>query len=156
MASADFEALWRTHFRRVARTAFLVTGDAQEAMDVAQEAFVRGLQHWRTVSKLERPEAWIHRVATNLAISEKRRRRPRPLVAEQVLLPSDPPDDELARALRSLTPAQRAVIAMRFYLDWPVDEVARALRKRPGTVRALTHQGMERLREILSKERRDG
>ena len=44
------------------------------------------------------------------------------------------------------------MIALRFYLDWSVNDVAQALGKRPGTVTALTHQGMERLRSLLQEE----
>ena len=63
-------------FRSVARTAFLIVGDAEEASDITQEAFVRALQHWRKVGKLEKPEGWVHRVATNLALSWRRRKPP--------------------------------------------------------------------------------
>ena len=101
------------------------------------------------VSAMDRPDAWVHRVATNLALSRLRRRRPEKLVTEPPSPQPAPMDDELLNAVRSLSPAQRSVIALRFYLDWSVDDVAEALRKKPGTVRALTHQGMERLRSLL-------
>jgi RNA polymerase sigma-70 factor (ECF subfamily) len=68
----------------------------------------------------------------------------------------DIPDAELMDALTILTPAQRAVVALRFYLDWTVEDVAQALGKRPGTIRALTHQGIERLRSQLKEEQPDG
>lgn len=154
MPSDDFEDLWTTHLRSVTRTAYLITGDAQEAHDCAQEAFVRALQQWRKVSRLERPEGWVHRVATNLAISSARRQKRRaPFSALEPIGPEpSPPDDALRRALMVLTPPQRAAIALRFYLDWSVDDVAEALGKAPGTVRALTHQGMERLRGLLHEE----
>jgi RNA polymerase sigma factor (sigma-70 family) len=154
MTNGDFEELWRSNFSSITRSAFLVTGDVHEAADVAQEAFTRAFQRWRTVSKLERPEAWVPRVAINLAISHRRRKVPRLQRSEDVA-PTEPPDEELTRALMALTPSQRAVIALRFYLDWSVDDVARALGKQPGTIRALTHQGMEHLRESLSKEPQD-
>ena len=56
----------------------------------------------------------------------------------------------------SITPQQRAVIALRFYLDWSIEDVATALNKRPGTVRALTAQGVKRLRDALTKESQHG
>jgi RNA polymerase sigma-70 factor (sigma-E family) len=152
----DFEELWRDHFRSVTRTAYLITGDPQEAYDCAQEAFVRALQRWSKVGSLEKPEGWVHRVAANLAISSARRHRfPRTIQTPSVVSAPEPPDDELRRALLQLTPAQRAVIALRFYLDWSVGEVAEALGKAPGTVRALTHQGMQRLRESAPQETTD-
>ena len=152
----DFEQLWRTHFASVARTAFLIVGDAEEASDISQEAFVRALQHWRKVGKLEKPEGWVHRVATNLALSWRRRKAPVAPERRASEPATEPPDDELLTALMSITPQQRAVVALRFYLDWSVEDVATALHKRPGTVRALTSQGIERLREALTKESQHG
>jgi RNA polymerase sigma-70 factor (ECF subfamily) len=156
MGDEAFEALWRAQFQAVARTATAITGSSQDGVDLAQEAFARAYQHWRKVSRMERPDAWVHRVAVNLAISQQRRSRlgHRPLDARHVDGP-EPPDEELLASLQSLSPSQRAVICLRFYLDWSVDEVAEALHKRPGTVRALTHQGMQRLRADLKKEPQD-
>jgi RNA polymerase sigma-70 factor (ECF subfamily) len=149
---ARFDAFFKEQFPRVARTTALVMGDLQEGMDIAQEAMARAYQHWRKVSAMDRPDAWVHRVATNLALSRLRRRRPEKLLTEPPSPQPAPLDDELLDAVRSLSPAQRSVIALRFYLDWSVDDVAEALGKKPGTVRALTHQGMERLRSLLLKE----
>jgi DNA-directed RNA polymerase specialized sigma24 family protein len=155
MSSDEFEEFWKRHVAAVTRTAYLILGDPDEASDLAQEAFVRASQHWKKVSRLDRPEGWVHRVATNMAVSARRRKpiRPEP---ERTLPGPEPPDTELLAALASLTPSQRAVVALRFYLDWSVEDTAAALDKRPGTVRALTHQAMERLRLHLSREPLDG
>ena len=48
-------------------------GDAQEALDVAQETFMRAFERWDPVSRMEYPAAWLHRVAATLAISYRRR-----------------------------------------------------------------------------------
>jgi RNA polymerase sigma-70 factor (ECF subfamily) len=152
-----FEALWREQFASVARAATGITGNVDDGAEVAQEAFARAYQHWAKVSGLDRPEAWVHRVAVHVAISHLRRAHRRVVPARPPIFePPDAPDDDLLRALRGLTPAQRAVVVLRFYLDLSVDDVAKTMRKRPGTVRALTHQGMERLRASLRKERLDG
>jgi RNA polymerase sigma-70 factor, ECF subfamily len=152
-----FEELWRNEYARVLRTVYLVTGDVQEAADITQEAFVRAYQRAPTVLALEKPGAWVQRVATNLAISwHRRRRRARAQGAPPAAtVEMETPDQDLMQALHALSPAQRAVIALRFYADQSVDEVARALHKRPGTVKALTHQAVSRLREILKEEEPD-
>ena len=71
---AQYEAFFKEQFPKVARTAALVMGDLHDGMDVAQEALARTYQHWRKVSAMERPDAWVHKVATNLALSRLRRR----------------------------------------------------------------------------------
>jgi RNA polymerase sigma-70 factor (sigma-E family) len=158
MGEADFESLCKEHFASVARTAFLITGDPQEAQDLAQEAFARAFERWRRVSMLDRPDAWVHRVVTNLAISSWRRtpRRERiPLPAPPEVAAPEAPDPVVLRALHSLPPAQRAAVVLRYYLDWSAVEIAKSLGKQPGTVRALTHQGLERLRQLLDEETDD-
>jgi RNA polymerase sigma-70 factor, ECF subfamily len=151
----EFEDLWATQFRSVAWAAYLVVGGWEEAVEIAQEAFTRAYQHWGRISKYERPEAWVHRVATNLAVSEARKVKPSEVEAPGTSPAPEMPDQELMQALAALTPAQRAVISLRYFLDWSVADVAKALHKRPGTVTALTHQGMERLRSSLRMEAKD-
>jgi DNA-directed RNA polymerase specialized sigma24 family protein len=91
-------------------------------------------------------------VAANLAVSWWRRlrvRRSRSLPADAVVEPPSVPDPALAEALRQLSPAQRTAVVLRFYADRSVEDVADLLGKRPGTVRALTSQGVARLRVLL-------
>jgi RNA polymerase sigma-70 factor (sigma-E family) len=155
-ASAGFEGFCRAEYAPVVRLAFWMTGDRQEALDLAQEAFARAYERWRRVSKMDRPEAWVQRVTVNLALLARRRRRLLPRLraqAEERVMPEpEVRDPDLARALLLLTPAQRAVIVLRYYADRSVEETAHDLGKQPGTVRALTSQGLARLRKALSME----
>jgi RNA polymerase sigma-70 factor (ECF subfamily) len=75
MNDEGFEALWQAQFQAVARTATAITGSSQDGSELAQEAFARAYQHWRKVSQMERPDARVHKVAANLAISQQRRSR---------------------------------------------------------------------------------
>lgn len=151
-----FERLCSAEYAAVVRTAWLVTGDREEAADIAQETFVRAYERWRQVSVMDRPGGWLQRVAANLAISWRRRQHVRSRVRARPATPAAEPspeseglDTELLEALDLLTPAQRAVIVLRYFADQSVEDVARALGKRPGTVRALTSQGLDRLRKAL-------
>jgi RNA polymerase sigma-70 factor (sigma-E family) len=154
--SRAFEALCHDEYANLVRTAWLVVGDREEALDLAQEALVRAYERWRQVSAMERPGGWLQRVVVNLAISHRRRlataRRLAPASDEPVPPPEEPADPAITAALRSLTPAQRAVVVLRYLADQSVGEVAAALGKRPGTVRALTSQALARLREWLPDE----
>jgi len=153
-----FEGLWRAQFASVARVAAGITGNIDDGADLAQETFARAYQHWNHVRSLDRPEAWLRQVAVRLAISQVRRARRKGAAADRsgAVDPPVAPDEELVRTLHLLTPGQRSVVVLRFYLDLSVEEVARLLHKRPGTVRALTHQAMTRLRSELRKESLDG
>jgi RNA polymerase sigma-70 factor (sigma-E family) len=151
-----FEQFCREEYGAVVRTAYLITGDREEAVDVAQEAFARAYERWRTVRAMKRPGGWVQRVAANLSLSWRRRRavRARPWPAEPNTEPTrfTPQDPEIIQAVLSLPQAQRAAVVLRYFADQSVEEVARALGKKPGTIRALTSQGVARLRQFLPVE----
>ncbi len=137
----------------------LYTGDPELARDVAQEALVRACARWGRVSRLDtRPGAWVHRVALNLAKNEARRRgRERVAIhrlqgrAEEVI--ADPAEGAPVRAaLAELAPRQRAALVLRYWSQLSVRETATAMRCREGTVKALTHQAIARLRDVLATE----
>ena len=153
METADFEAICETTYEPVANAAFLIVGDRQEAMDIAQEAFSRALERWPQVQQMSNPQGWIYRVAVNLALSHKRRlRRFATHVPDSAEPAQELTDPVLHGALMRLPSAQRAAVVLRFYLDLSIDETASVLRKRPGTVRASTAQGIARLRRELGPE----
>jgi RNA polymerase sigma-70 factor (sigma-E family) len=149
----EFEDFYLAHRADVFRTAYLMTADREEARDLTQETFVRAFQRWGEVSGHERPGAWLQTVVARLAISWHRRQAVRfkrttgwgDEASEEVQ--ADEP--VVLRALRSLTVAQRTVVVLRFYADRSVEDVARTLGKRPGTVKALTAQAIDRLRPVL-------
>jgi RNA polymerase sigma-70 factor (sigma-E family) len=151
MESADFEGLCESTYERVAEAAFLILGDRDEAWDVAQETFARAFARWSQVRTMDNPEGWLYRVAVNLSLSWRKRAlrrvlREPPDHAEEPVVSSDP---TLTQALLRLTVAQRAAVVLRFYLDLSIESTAATLGKSPGTVRALTSQGIARLREDL-------
>lgn len=154
--SAGFEGFCRAEYAPVVRLAFWMTGDRQEALDLAQEAFARAYERWRRVSKMDRPEAWVQRVTVNLALSARRRQRLLPRLRaqakERVMPESEVPDPRpcagAALAHTCTACGDRASVLR----DRSVEETAHDLGKRPGTVRALTSQGLARLRKALSME----
>jgi len=149
----EFEAFYLAHRADVFRTAYLMTAEREEARDLTQETFARAFQQWRDVSRHERPGAWLQTVVAHLAISWRRRQGVRirsGAVGNRPLEQTTQTDEPVVlQALKALTPAQRTVIVLRFYADRSVEDVARTLGKRPGTVKALTSQGLDRLRPFL-------
>lgn len=152
-------ALCRAEHARLVRALDLVCGDLGRAEELAQEALVRLWQHWPRVRRLERPAAWLHRVAMNLAVSDHRRRgaerRALGRVASRALVDAQPGDDgadegPVRAALARLPERQRIAIVLRYLLDLPVADVAEVLELSPGAVRALTFRAVEALRADLA------
>ncbi len=101
---------------------------------------------------MEKPEAWVFRVATNLALDLIRRRRPLPPPGDHQAGSGD--DDVALRlaliaALRHLTSRQPEVVVLRYIADLPENEVASALRMSLGTVKSHLHRATPKLRDEL-------
>ena len=131
------------------RVAFRILGDRGDAEDVAQEALARAMVRWSSVAGHAEP--WVGRVATNLALTRWRRRRPSEQFSERHdrAHRSDPaPLDRLVlvTALVRLPRRQREAVALRYLADLSERDVAAALNTTVGAVKQHTHRGIARLR----------
>jgi len=151
----DFLEFFAGEFWPLRRVGFLLTGDWDEAEELAQEAMARTYAVWPRVGGYQRPAAYARKVLVNRHRSLLRRAvvETRHLVATR---PQDrhEPDfggDDLIlwQALQRLPSRQRAAIVLRYYLDLPEAEVARLLGVPAGTVKSWTHRGLARLRDRL-------
>jgi len=150
----EYEWLFRAAYPRVFHTVALILRDRTLAEDVTQEAFLKLLQKWRTVSDYEQPDAWVRRVAIRLAVRQVQRdagRRGR----ERALDPPPPPaepDVDLANAVALLAPMQRASVVLYYFDDLPVAEIARVLVVSESTVKQHLHRARARLADLLQEE----
>lgn len=147
-----FEEFYRREFPSLVALATAMVG--RWAEDVAQEAMVRAHERWAVVSTLDRPGAWVRRVAINLATSRLRRaaRETKALVRLRgevgaVELPDH--DDELLAAVARLPGNQRAAIALHYLEDEPVAGIAEILGCSPSTARVHLHRGRTALAAAL-------
>ncbi len=153
----DFDRFYSAAGRRIVRHAYALTGNIADAQEIAQEAFARAWQRWDSVRACDSPEAWVRRVATNLATSRFRRDRTArraawKLVAREV--PEVSPDTvALVAALRTLPERQRIVIVLHYLADLPVGQIAEELRCPVGSVKAWLWRGREALAAAMSEER---
>jgi RNA polymerase sigma-70 factor, ECF subfamily len=145
----DFDRLFREDGPGVWRTIYAFTGGRRDvAEEAVAEAFARALQH---APGIRDPLAWIYRTAFRIARDElKRDTRRGPQVETGAEDPAG--TGELLRALRQLSPNQRAAIVLRYEADLPVDEVARRMGIASPTVRVHLHRGRARLRALLGAE----
>ncbi len=149
------EELFRRHWPRAHRAAWLVIHDAAAAEDVAQEAFLAAV---RSLDRFDRRRPfgpWLHRIVVNRAIDHARARDVRREVASADVLASgsaeDRPSDEVIAALAALGPEQRAVIVMRHLLGFTPGEIARALGLPRGTVNSRLRRGLDAMRSEVSR-----
>ena len=149
----SFEEAFDELFARAHQVALRVLGNHAAAEDVAAEALTRAFADWRRVKNLEYREAWVLRVAANLAIDVCRRKRP-----EVAVTPVASEEDivalrlTLAAALDRLPRRQRDAVSLHYLAGLTDVEVANALGIAVGTVKAHIHRGMNGLRVSLGDD----
>lgn len=134
------------HYDRVYRYARVMSGNDEDARDLAQETFLealRGLDRFRGGSSIS---TWLIAILRNRFLLSLRRLRrvhePRPV--------SEPPDlPDIGPALDRLSEPVRTTLVMFYYDDMDYASIAQALDCPIGTVRSRLHEGREQLRRIL-------
>ena len=163
-----YSELVRSHQDLAFRTAMLITGNAADAEDAAQEGFVRA---WHALPRFEtgRPlRPWLLTIVANEARNRRRSAGRREHLAlrvageerrgggaapspEAALLAGETRSG-LARALAALGEDDRTVLACRYLLDLGEEETAAALGVPRGTVKSRTSRALARLRTRLEEE----
>jgi len=160
---SDLEALFRAHWPRAYRAAYLIVHDGAAAEDIAQEAFLAAV---RALDRFDRRRPfgpWLHRIAINRAIDWARARSlraeigdgevPELAAARRNPEPAGGPYSEAtAQALASLSPEHRAVIVLRYLLDYTPGEIAELLELPRGTVNSRLRRGLDALQDQLPEE----
>jgi RNA polymerase sigma-70 factor (ECF subfamily) len=163
---AAWETLVREHQEAVYRLAYLLLGDADDAEDVAQEAFIRA---YRALDRFDaaRPlRPWLLRITTNLAHNRRRsaarylaalgrlvRAEPEPVMRGSVEASLPTGDAEaLWSAIRRLKRADQEVIYLRYFLELSVAETAEAMGTAPGTIKSRSSRAIDRLRGVIQRE----
>ncbi len=161
-----FGSLVKRYERRVIGVAFAVVHNQDDALELAQETFVRAYENLQSFESRSSFSTWLYRIAANLAIDfwrrEGRHNVLRGQEAENELsrLPSARGDSfrfvaqselgtRLSEALNQLTPEHRAVILLREVEGLSYDEISEVLQCPRGTVMSRLHYARDRLRGIL-------
>lgn len=156
---ASFDAFYAREFPRIVHVTFALSGSRLAAEDLAQEAMVAAYRQWDQVRHLDRPGAWVRRVAINLAASAHQRRKAEfkalvrlaPLrVGPLVRLDSE--SEHVWRRVRRLPRRQAQAVAL-FYVDHlSVAEIAEVMDCAENTVKAHLHQARQTLERTLRLE----
>jgi RNA polymerase sigma-70 factor (sigma-E family) len=150
--SHSFEVAFDGLYRLAYRVAYRILGDRGDAEDVAQEALARACVRW---SRLEdRPEGWVTRVASNLAIDRYRRRRRQPPALTGPVGIVDPLLGEradLVAALRRLPRRQREAVVLRYLGDLSEAQAALEMGCSVGAVKSHGARGLQSLRRQMSE-----
>ena len=154
-AHEEFERFAAVQADELIRTAYLMVGDRGDAEDIVQECLLRVARKWPRVRKMQHPGAYARRVMVNLVLDGRHKRARRTLelatIAPETAQPAVSLDDraDLIRALRDLSPRQRAVLVLRYFCDLPEAEVATIIGCSVGTVKSSASRALAQLRLAL-------
>jgi RNA polymerase sigma-70 factor (sigma-E family) len=153
------DELYRAFAPDAVRLAYLLTGDAGLAEDLAQDAFVRVLGRFRDLRNPESFWWYLRKTVVNLSRSYFRRRRIERAFLERERKRSDQPPpfdpDErraMQEALLQLRPEQRAAVVLRYFEDLTEAQTAEVLGWPVGTVKSTVSRAMDRLRKELASD----
>lgn len=152
---------------RLNATLVRLTGSVEDAQDLVQDAFLRAYQKLDRFQGSSSFYTWVYRIAINLALSERRKRKPPVRLSDVPTFdPAEAPDDHersspsahverlerealVQKALLELAPEFRAVVVLKDLEGMRYDEIATTLNIPVGTVRSRLHRGRCDLREQL-------
>lgn len=154
-----FDELVRLTHRSVYALVYRIVGNADDAADVTQEAYIRawrGLRNFRGDAEVT---TWLHRVAANTALTHLKRRARAGTPVDPVELPDIPVADGaegradaelLEQALATLQPQQRAVVVLKDVYGWTCEEIAREMGATEGAIKVRLFRARQRLADQLA------
>jgi len=159
-SEADFERLYRNTYRRILGTLITLVRDRAVAEDCAQETYERAFRRWKDWRPESSAEAWLHRIAINVAISDHRHQRMRQAgeLVRRLGRPAPGPDpaalaerSDLVQALKKLPTKQAAALVLRHYHGYSNREIAAALAIPEQTVASRLAAARKQLQAVLGR-----
>jgi RNA polymerase sigma-70 factor (sigma-E family) len=160
-AREEFGELVAVYHQRLARLAYLLCGNRQQAEDAVADAYAKVWPRYRRGS-VDDVQAYLRQAVVNQIRGGFRRRivERREEQRQIIDLRHAEPEEGVVDARESLSPAiealpaaQRAVIVLRYYEDLSEDETARLLGISVGTVKSRSSRGLQRLRVLMGDDR---
>lgn len=152
----DFDLLYRATYQRVFASLVLILRNPAAAEDAAQEGYLRAFKAWKSWKQEAPAEAWLYRIALNVAFTHRRRERfheigelIRRLGRPKESDPTEVIQPDLVRELRALPPKQAAALVLRHVHGFTNREIAAAVRIPERTVASRLAAAKSRLQARL-------
>jgi RNA polymerase sigma factor (sigma-70 family) len=164
--SAVFEELVEARLDACYRLAAVLLGDRGEAEEATHEAILRAQRSWPRLRDPGAGPGWLDRIVVNECRDRLRRRRVAaglfataaaeelPAIPAEPGMPAMDDRDGLRRALAMLSPEQRIVVVLRYFLDLPLEGIADRTNVPLGTVKSRLHAAIAYLRATYEADAR--
>ncbi len=170
-----FEKLIEAHEKKVFNIALRMMGNYEDAMDMAQEAFIRVFKSIGSFKEQSSLSTWIYRIVTNICLDELRKRKNRKVLSIDDNIKSDDgeikrnivsddltPDEKVERdeikrminnAINELSDEHRTAIVLRDIQGFSYKEISEIVNCPEGTVKSRISRARQALKEILMSKR---
>jgi len=151
----ELEAVFREHYRMTYRTAYAITGNAEDAEDVVQTIFLRLAQREAPPDLKKNPRGYLYRAAVNVSLSTiraRKRRAARDVPDGTTISESDSAEEihqRLYEAVAELTPESAHILLLRYVHDYSDAEIAKLLGTSRGTIAVSLYRSRKRLRKLM-------
>ena len=157
-----FDELMIRYERQIYRVCYRFVDNRDDAMDLAQEVFIKAFEHLPTFRRESSLKTWLYRIAMNHCINHvKKHAREFVEVSETTgsINPSVHSDlenreqrDQFRRLVKKLPPKQRAILEMRIHEQFSYEEIARMSGRSISTIKASVFFALEKLRKLVQDE----
>jgi RNA polymerase sigma-70 factor (ECF subfamily) len=144
--------LFERHWPSAWKVAYTLTGASASAEDVAQDSFERAFSALETFNGRSAFSTWLHRIVVNRALNVRRNEKrlvSTDLSEERASTEAPPGGDDIADAVARLASDRRAVVVLRYWLDFAPSEIAAILDVPEGTVHSRLGRALADLRKEL-------
>ena len=162
--SDELEEIFREHSRLVYRTAYSVTGSAQDAEDIVQNLFLQLLRRGFPPDFGKNPKGYLYRAAVNLGLNavKSSRRRASSADPERLELAAEVPAESplvdrtadlqqrLVVAMARLKPRAVEMLVLKYEHNCSDAEIGRLLGTSRGVVAVTLFRARARLKKLLS------
>jgi RNA polymerase sigma-70 factor (ECF subfamily) len=153
----SLEGIFRENYRLIYRTAYHLTGNAQDAEDVLQTIFLRLLRNESTPDEQRNPKGYLYRAAVNVSLDLVRaRRRHAPVDVERLLAPvpeersfDDAVHQRLIEAIAELRPRAAQILVLHYVHGHSDAEIAQLLGTTRGTIAVSLFRTRLRLKKMI-------
>lgn len=170
-----FDSLMQLYEKKVYALCFRMAGNADDAADLAQEAFLKAFRAMPAFKGEARFSTWLFLIVTNTCLDERRKRARHPVLVSldktrdtgegelAMQLPGDSPDPlvsaldtelqgEIQELLCKLPEEQRLVLVLRDLEGYSYEEMADILKVNMGTLKSRLNRARARLRDLYLKK----
>jgi RNA polymerase sigma-70 factor (ECF subfamily) len=149
---SSFDAFYANRWESIYRPLAVTLGNPDLAREAVDEGMARAFARWRHGQKVQNQEGWVYRVAYNWSISQLRKTGREVHGSRPIDAPNSTPlpNTDLEQALSRLSMEHRAIVVLRYLLDWSEADVCDALGIPSGTAKSRLNRALANLKKELT------